>query len=947
MDTSRNICIVLDESDLSSENIRTTVKTIEHNPNRFYLLATGTKKKLWVMVEDLSKSVEDDNTLTKMRIAYDLNFDLQTVLKTGNDNSADGSAVKTFADLLERLDFDENLNLNRTDYHVIINDDNLGDNITLANQAVAKLFQQTVFLNIVGLDIQKKSEIKKALIKDRFRANYSTLLKEVQSNTEYINDTLNQNSNLSTESVERASKIINAFNVMLAEFEKAKSRPIRIAAMGTKKAGKSVVINSLLKRDYAPTSSTLPTPNTIKYIPADPKKPLTLEYAGKNYTFTKAQELSNFIGEEFKRAQKITGEGAGLPNMTIYYPCDELTGYEVWDTPGPNVAFTDEHQKNAEECIDAVDVCIFVMNYSNHLTNDEVNFLKKIHKIFQEKNKFYSLFITVNRIDERYAVNEQKSVDRILDYICTRLEALDPPYKNVVIFGTSALQSFYLDSVIDLIKSDRREDGEDENELPLLDSDSIRPLKRHHKADLTPIKFIGDALTNLEDFHGIENPTEKELYALSGVPQLWAYTQYIGGSKADIEIVDRVVSRCEAEFGIVKNSLIITDLLHLTDKDKAYLRELVKLIEGLRREVDKAIDAVRPLMNEDKLGTAFYKVTREVRDIKKQAQMDAVDRCRAALDKIGLTADDVKYMATHQGEQSQKVVEFSNQVAAIVQAANKRSVVALDASKKIIGESQITTVERGIQGAQEIISRKTDEVKATVTNSTAKNILANFKKPEFPSTIDRLSAEVQRFSVVMDEDRFGKAAANSHRVEYETKTKTEYREESRTKYRTETRTRERESRGIWEGIRSFFGKTYYEDYQVSVPYTETFKKPFEVSYKVKHDIYDVDRFKADITREYQYRIFSAIDDAHDKMEEAIKAEIKNIFVSVKSQCDEIGNSYRQLYADFERDIEMASNDTDKHRAALERDIETFNAIKTKLQTFFDMWDEIIHGDAKG
>ena len=60
-----------------------------------------------------------------MRIAYDLKFDLQTVLKTGGDLSADGTEVKRLADLLETMEFDDNLNLNRADYHVIINDDGI------------------------------------------------------------------------------------------------------------------------------------------------------------------------------------------------------------------------------------------------------------------------------------------------------------------------------------------------------------------------------------------------------------------------------------------------------------------------------------------------------------------------------------------------------------------------------------------------------------------------------------------------------------------------------------------------------------------------------------------------------------------------------------------------------------------------------------------------------
>ena len=937
MDTSQKICTVLMPADLSEGNIKATIKTIEHNADKFYLLQSGWQTNLWEVVEQLGKVSEDENTLTKMRIAYDLKFDLRTVLKTGGDLSADGTEVKRLADLLEIMDFDDNLNLNRADYHVIINDDGIEPNegTDEASRAVAKLFQQTVFLNIVGLDIQKKSEIKKALIKTRFRENYSKLREEILSNKAFIESKLSDGTKLSSESRERASKIIAAFDAMLAEFDKAKARPIRIAAMGTKKAGKSVVINSLLKRDYAPTSSTLPTPNTIKYIPADPKKPLTLEYAGKTYTFKTDKEISDFIGEEFKRAQKITGEGAGLPDMTIYYPCDELNGYEVWDTPGPNVAFTDEHQKNAEACIKEVDVCIFVMNYSNHLTNDEVTFLKNIHSFFKENNKFYSLFITVNRIDERYAVNEEKSVDRILDYISQRLAALK--YENVVIFGTSALQSFYLDGVIDLVKADRREDGEDENELPIIDADSIRPLKRAHRDSLTPIKFIGDALGNLEDFHGIGNATEKELYALSGVPQLWSYTQYIGGSKADVEIVDSVVSKFDTAFDEVKNSLIVADLLQLTDADKKYLIELGELIAGLRVEVDKAIDAVRPLMGEGKIYRSMESVSESVRANRRQAQNDAVDRSKTLLNQSGLTSRDVEFMAT-QGRQSDKIRELNRKIAEMVFGMNRRSGANLNRAKDELCNAHIRDVEKAIQTAQETITQKTDEVKAKVTNATAKSIMESFKTPTFPPAIDRLMAEFERIDAGVDNGLLSGAAKGSHRVEYEQKTRTEYQ----TVQVQRTGTRKREASGIWENIRSFFGKDYYESYT----YFDTEKKPYQVSYTVSHDVYDVEAFKREIARELQIRISSAIETAHDKMDSAVKDEIRKIFSNIQAQCDQIGNSYKRLYSDFERDIKMATDNTDKHRRALERDIETFNAIKDKLQNFVVMWNGILHGDAK-
>ena len=582
MNETRKFSVILTPEDLKPENVKTTVKKIEHRPDKFYLL-NDFKEQLCYIVEELSKQSDDVNLLTKTRIAYNLKFKLTTVLKIGN--SDEGTKVNSLADLLELLDFNENLMLNREDYHVIIYDDNIeADNGNdEASRAVAKLFQQMIFLNL-NLDVQKKSEMKKAMIKERFRAKYPALLKEVEKEKKYLVSVL-EYANLTEDGKKRVFNMVTELEDMLEEFKKARKRPLRIAIMGTKKAGKSVIVNSLLKRDYAPTSSTLPTPNTIKYIPVNSDDDIVLEYGGQKYAFKNAKDISEYIGDQFKAAQKITGEGAGLPDMTIYYPSEELNGYEIWDTPGPNVAFTDEHRKNAEKCIKEADVCIFVMNYSNHLTNDEVNFLKQIHQTFKENNKFYSLFIAVNRIDERYAVNEEKSVLRILDYISGRLENLEPPFKNIIMFGTSALQSFYLDQVIDLVKADRKKDGENENELPLLNYDSIRPLKQNHQENWKAIKFIGDALGNLEDFHNINNPTEKELYAFSGMPQLWRYTQYIGNEKADNEIVNSVIANCETKFAALHNALSATGLTELADKDKKYILELTEHIEALERDI--------------------------------------------------------------------------------------------------------------------------------------------------------------------------------------------------------------------------------------------------------------------------------------------------------------------------------------------------------------------------
>ncbi len=88
--------------------------------------------------------------------------------------------------------------------------------------------------------------------------------------------------------------------------------------------------------------------------------------------------------------------------------------------------------------------------------------------------------------------------------------------------------------------------------------------------------------------------------------------------------------------------------------------------------------------------------------------------------------------------------------------------------------------------------------------------------------------------------------------------------------------------------------------------------------------------KDNIETQMQSRITKALDSAHESMEEAIKQEIRNIFSDIGKHRDDIGNSYKQLFSDFECDFNIAKNSTDAHKAVLLRDIGTFNEIKVNL-----------------
>ena len=896
--------VILNAAALNDGNISGTAKELSANPYKFYLISTDYNDKLCNVIDRLSKSTRDNSFLTRIRFAYDVNFELPTELRIGNAES--GTPVRSLADLLERLEYDKGLMLARDDYHVVVDDTDVAKE--RADKAVARLFQQTVFLNL-NIDIKKRSEIRKALIKERFRSNYERLRAEIEDKKQHLSAAL-ASADLTDSGKERVKGMIAAFDKMIDELGKARKRPLRIAAMGTKKAGKSVVINGMLKCDYAPTSSELPTPNVIKYIPGDADQPLTLEYKGQKTVYADTQTLHNFIDEEFHRAQSKTGEGSGLPDMNIYYPCDELNGYEIWDTPGPNFAGAgEEHQKIAEECIDAADVCIFVMNYSNHLTNDEVKFLEQIRATFEEKNKFYSLFITVNRIDERYAAEVQKSVNRILDYISGRLEDLN--YRNIVIFGTSALQSFYLDKVLALLEADGIEVDED-NIL----YDAIRKAKRKHKdvGTMTQLRFIEDSLKNLEDFHEIEDADAKILENMSGVPQLWRHVRYIGEQKVDTEIVDSVVSKCEMQFATIRNALLVTGLQELTEQDRLRLVDLEQKIVELSNVVGKAMADVSYLAGDDReLRIAKADVTEESDSIKKSALRSTRERCAAIIDGSTITEDDVSKVEN--GERTSNINDLLTKLDNLIVSTNKNSEEKLVQLIAVEGGNFSRKVETAVQGAQQKIVDATERVKASVeSNTVAGDMMRAFTLPQFPVSLNKLSSSFTGLSSAVSSGDLSNIAGGSKRTD--------------TEFYTVTERRKRGAKGFWEHVK--FWKTYYEDVDVT--------RSREVVRA------DVKSFKTNVKRMLNERIASSIEDAHDDMKRDVQGKIESVYADVKAQCDEIGAGYRDIFDKFKADVDAAMDATGAHKRAIENDIRVLVEIEQYIQPFFALWQSILYGE---
>ena len=216
--------------------------------------------------------------------------------------------------------------------------------------------------------------------------------------------------------------------------------PRSISVFGTKKSGKSTLINAMLGGEYLPYSSELPTPCKVVCSEGGKGENIRLDYGGDTYTFAQAGELREFLGSEFSEANK---DSSVLEDMRICLPAfpGRLRNISIIDTPGSNFAGASGHHDAAFEAMSEAEGGIFVLNYSAHLSNDEAELLGKFFRKFSPPDEHMPVLIALNRIDEMYAAKVVKSYERAADYIASRLEALG--WKNFVIVPVSALTGIY------------------------------------------------------------------------------------------------------------------------------------------------------------------------------------------------------------------------------------------------------------------------------------------------------------------------------------------------------------------------------------------------------------------------------------------------------------------------------------------------------------------------
>ena len=284
-----------------------------------------------------------------------------------------------------------------------------------------------------------------------------------------------------------------------------------VGLFGTKKAGKSALINALLGNEFAVSSPLLPTPNKVTYSAADNgAKKILLTCKNSKRSFGTAEELQKFLQAEFLAANKnsaaLDAMNIALPNFPPF-----LNGAQLIDTPGSNFAAAEGHAAVTQRALQEVSHAVFVMNYSQYLTQDEIALFDKVYKHFNNAQAHRTILIVINRVDEIFDSEESKSYERVEDYIHSRLTALG--YKNFLVFGVSALQAVYFDIVTRLLEQKNFHGSADEQ---------LKTLKREFRGTdkLAVIAFVINMLADFEDFHGIKIDSVRDLRKINRINYL-------------------------------------------------------------------------------------------------------------------------------------------------------------------------------------------------------------------------------------------------------------------------------------------------------------------------------------------------------------------------------------------------------------------------------------------
>ncbi len=540
------------------------------NANTYFLL-DNPKLKLCDYIDNLD--LKKDRQLYALKICKEV----QSL-----DVDYRGKHYTKFSDLLKDIDIEN-------ESTIIVKGDLDESRKSAVRTQLSAIVQQFVYL---GLPLGKIHVVTEQEAKDlekiqRYEKNivlYAELSKKVCEEVAAKN--FPNNRELQNNVVESLKKIQD----FIAE---SRLTELKVAAAASKKSGKSVVVNSMLECELAPTSLELATPNTCVYKKSDK---YYLLYKGETKVFNTPKEIKEYILPIFKSAEFDKENNYGIENMEIgYIPKNEkLASLTIYDTPGPDLAGVKGglQEKAANDAVEEADVVIFPIDYTKYLTESETKWLKSIKDIFAKKNKFYSLIFDINKTDLRFSSEGNKCLVRVIDFIREKLISIAPEFQDSVIFGTSAMTYFNALTIPEIDGYADMSDGIFKDIY--LEIDNRIDTNKLEQDELDKLMFIQEQSNRFKRNFNVEVTNLQQIKRYSGMPDLLNYVNYITQKKARFERLNGLIYNIDTEVANIWNKFSYTELENKLAENTEKLEKAKEILDNFRKEIDEIYDEKYP-----------------------------------------------------------------------------------------------------------------------------------------------------------------------------------------------------------------------------------------------------------------------------------------------------------------------------------------------------------------
>jgi len=517
--------------------------------------------------EYLENSGLNGSILINIKLAYNIKFN-GFIFEEEYQNKKDVSSIE---DVVKKLDNnfskqklilkfgDKNKNLSKEDKKLFTN-----------------IIQQFIFLGLDNLKIFTEQDLKNENMYKNFQNN-SHKIKESLSNFELEISKYKTNNKDILKSKDDLYKHIEEINNIIKKTEK---RKLIVSVVAQRNAGKSVIVNSFLNEEYAPTSLEDSTPNAViyeawdkDYIQLRIEKDEKLEDYKEEIIkkFYNVKELHQYMTKTFKNINKDSDEGY-MPDIYIYYPKKESSlDYIIVDTPGPNK--TIEHEEASNKWIKKSDALMFAIQYGDNEEKNALKFLEDVQLELSKSNKLESLLIVANKLDIMYTTEHSKSKVRYLD---KSISFLNKNKNNipVVMIASSALEYFYIHQFKKLLKE--KNSTLNSNKIrDLMDDIEDNRLFNNDK-EITIKTFIETQALNLSNSHGFAKSriTIDDIVKHSNMENVINRVEYIAKNKAFSEIFANLFSQLDMKFTSLENEFLAKEIFNLQERKEDILKDL-------------------------------------------------------------------------------------------------------------------------------------------------------------------------------------------------------------------------------------------------------------------------------------------------------------------------------------------------------------------------------------